>query len=41
MHYLENMEFQDWMQNGIKGHPSSFKKIAEKKNISFTNFNKD
>jgi hypothetical protein len=31
--YLENMEFQDWMQNGIKGSPSSFKKLSEKGNI--------
>ena len=31
--YLENMEFKDWMQNGIKGHPSSFDKLAEKGNI--------
>lgn len=31
--YLENMEFQDWMQNGIKGHPSSFKKLSNKGNI--------
>jgi cysteinyl-tRNA synthetase len=31
--YLENMEFQDWMQNGIKGHPSSFNKISKKVNI--------
>ena len=31
--YLENMEFQDWMQNGIKGCPSSFKKLNEKGNI--------
>jgi len=31
--YLENMEFKDWMQNGIKGHPSSFRKLADKGNI--------
>ena len=31
--YLENMEFKDWMQNGIKGHPSSFEKISQKGNI--------
>ena len=31
--YLENMEFMDWMQNGIKGHPSSFEKISQKGNI--------
>jgi hypothetical protein len=31
--YLENMEFKDWMQNGIKGHPSSFDKISKKGNI--------
>lgn len=28
--YLENMEFQTWMQNGI-GFPSSVKKIQERK----------
>ncbi len=31
--YLENMSFEDWMQNGIKGCPSSFKLIKEKGNI--------
>jgi hypothetical protein len=31
--YLENMEFMDWMQNGIKGCPSSFKKLSDKGNI--------
>lgn len=31
--YLENMEFQDWMNNGTKGSPSSFKKIAAKKKV--------
>ena len=31
--YIENMEFKDWMQNGIKGHPSSFNKLADKGNI--------
>jgi hypothetical protein len=31
--YLENMEFKDWMQNGIKGHPTSFNKLADKGNI--------
>jgi hypothetical protein len=31
--YIENMEFQDWMQNGIKGVPSSFRKIEKKGNI--------
>lgn len=31
--YLENMEFQDWMQNGIQGQPPSFRKISEKGNI--------
>lgn len=25
--YLENMEFQPWMNNGIKGYPSSQKKL--------------
>lgn len=28
--YLENIDFADWMQNGMKGFPSSFKKIHEK-----------
>ena len=27
--YLENMEFKDWMQNGMKDIPSSFNKIKE------------
>jgi len=31
--YLENMTFEDWMQNGIKGCPSSFRLIKEKGNI--------
>lgn len=31
--YIENMEFQDWMQNGIKGCPSSFQKLSQKGNI--------
>jgi hypothetical protein len=31
--YLENMEFMDWMQNGIKGCPSSFQKLSNKGNI--------
>jgi cysteinyl-tRNA synthetase len=39
--YLENMEFKDWMQNGIKDYPSSFKKLAEKKNITYKNLAKD
>ena len=29
--YLENMEFKDWMQNGLSDVPSSFVKIQEKK----------
>lgn len=29
--YLENMEFADWMQNGLKGCPASHTKIAEKR----------
>jgi hypothetical protein len=33
--YLEHIDFQDWMQNGIKDYPSSFKKIREK-NIKST-----
>lgn len=28
--YLEHVEFADWMNNGVKGCPSSFKKILEK-----------
>jgi cysteinyl-tRNA synthetase len=31
--YLENMDFQDWMQNGVKGVPSSFRKLSDKGNI--------
>ena len=31
--YLENMEFQDWMQNGVRGVPSSFRKLESKGNI--------
>ena len=31
--YLEHMKFEDWMQNGIKGCPSSFKLLKEKGNI--------
>ena len=27
--YLEHMNFEDWMQNGTRGVPSSFKKIDE------------
>lgn len=27
--YLEHMNFEEWMQNGIRGVPSSFKKIDE------------
>lgn len=30
--YLENMEFKDWMQNGIKSHPTSYDKLAYKNN---------
>ena len=26
--FLENLNFQDWMQNGIKGKPSSYKNIS-------------
>jgi len=39
--YLENMEFKDWMQNGIKDYPSSFKKLVEKKNITYKNLTRD
>lgn len=31
--YLENMDFKDWMQNGIKDIPSSYAKLKEKGNI--------
>ena len=31
--FIENMDFQDWMQNGLKGTPSSFKKLSEKEHI--------
>ena len=32
--YLEHMEFQDWMNNAVKGVPSSHKKIEDKpKNV--------
>ena len=31
--YIENMEFKDWMQNGVKDIPSSYRKIKEKGNI--------
>jgi hypothetical protein len=34
--YLENMEFKDWMQNGIKDIPSSYVKLKEKGNIKVT-----
>lgn len=33
--YIENMDFKDWMQNGIKDTPSSFKKIKEKRDIDY------
>lgn len=28
--YLEHMSYEDWMQNGIKGAPSSYRRLAEK-----------
>jgi len=31
--YLENLEFKDWMQNGVRDIPSSYKKIKEKGNL--------
>mgnify|MGYP000004706007 CR=1 FL=1 len=31
--FIENMNFQDWMQNGLKGTPSSFKKLSDKEHI--------
>jgi hypothetical protein len=34
--YLSEMEYKDWMQNGI-GSPPSFAKIAEKRNSKFKN----
>ena len=34
--YLENMDFKDWMQNGINDIPSSFSRLNNKKNIKIT-----
>lgn len=34
--YLENMEFKDWMQNGMKDTPSSFSKLNNKKLINIS-----
>jgi len=31
--YLEHIDFQDWMQNGIKDFPSSFRKLKDRGNI--------
>ena len=31
--YVENIEFKDWMQNGIQGYPRSFEKIKERGNL--------
>lgn len=31
--YLENLDFKDWMQNGVKDFPASFRKLKEKGNI--------
>lgn len=28
--YIQNMDLEDWMQNGAKGYPTSFKKIYQK-----------
>lgn len=40
--YLEGMEFQDWMNNGVKGVPSSHKKIDSKpKNVKRMAFKLD
>ena len=31
--YLENLDFKDWMQNGIKDYPSSYKRIKDNNSI--------
>ena len=32
--YIENIEFQDWMNNGRSGCPSSYKKIDKTKKVT-------
>lgn len=32
--YIENMEFQDWMNNGRSGCPSSYKRIEKNKKVT-------
>lgn len=32
--FLQEMEFKDWMNNGIKGVPPSFQKIEKKKKVT-------
>lgn len=40
--YLEHMEFQDWMNNAVKGAPSSHKKLeAKPKNVKRMSFKID
>lgn len=34
--YLEHLEFQDWMQNGMRGCPSSFNKLNSKGSVKST-----
>lgn len=31
--YLEHMNFEDWMQNGSRGHPSSFDRLNQKRKV--------
>ncbi|NDF17110.1 MAG: hypothetical protein EB079_03965 [Verrucomicrobia bacterium] len=31
--YIENLDFQDWMQNGVKSHPASYNKLVNKENL--------
>ena len=39
--YLEHMELKDWMINGRKGTPSSFRKIEEKKVVKRIDWDRD
>jgi hypothetical protein len=32
--FLENMDYQDWMNNGKKGSPSSFRKLDKRESAS-------
>lgn len=34
--YLEGMEFQPWMNNGLRGAPTSHRKIEEQKTVATT-----